>query len=61
MVWNIRPEDPPEDYVPQEGPDSTPFTEAIRNALVRVESAPLRNSLMAFLSRPEMLVLEAAA
>lgn len=57
----IRPEDPSEDYVSQEGPDSTPFTKAISNALVRVEPVPLRNSLMAFLYRPEMLVLETVA
>lgn len=57
----IRPEDPPKDYAPQEGPDSTWFTKAIRKALVRREPAPLRNSVMAFLYRPEMLVLRTVA
>lgn len=57
----IRPEDPPEDYVPQGGPDSTQFTKAIRKALVRREPPPLRNSVMAFLYMPEMLVLEIVA
>lgn len=54
-----RPEAPPEDYVPQEGPESTPFTEAIEDAVVRRTPAPLRNSVMALIYKPEMLILEA--
>lgn len=34
----MRPEDPSEDYVPQEGPGNTPFTTAVRNPLVRGKS-----------------------
>lgn len=31
----VKPEDPSEDSVSQEGPEDTPFTKAIRNPLVR--------------------------
>lgn len=34
----MRPEDPSEDYVLQDGPGNTPFTEAVRNLLVRGKS-----------------------
>lgn len=34
----MRPEDPSEDYVPQEDPGNTPFTKAVRNPLVRGKS-----------------------
>lgn len=51
MVWIHRPEDPPEDFLPWEGQESTPFTKAIRRALVKEAPASLRNSVMAFLYR----------
>lgn len=36
-IYYERSEDPVKDNVPQEGPEDTPFTKAIRNTLVNGE------------------------
>ena len=46
----MRAEELPEDYVPWEGPESTLFTKAIRNVLVRGAPAPLKSSVAALLA-----------
>lgn len=45
-IYAIRPENPPEDYVPQKGLENTPFPKAIGNILVIGTPTPLRNSVM---------------
>ena len=35
QIYYVRPRDPSEDYVPQEGPEAKPFTKDIGDALVR--------------------------
>lgn len=43
-------------YPPREGPQDTPFTRTVRNKFVRRVPASLKNSVIAFLCQPNLIV-----
>lgn len=55
QIYYVRPRDPSEDYVPQEGPEAKPFTKDIGDALVREAPTSPKGSVMILLCRPEEL------
>ena len=55
QIYYVRPDDPAEDYIPED----TPLTETTRNVLVRGSPASLSTSAMAPLCRPGLRVREA--
>lgn len=51
-IYFVMLQKPPANYVPQESPEHTPFTEAITSVPERGTKAPMRSSVVAVLCRP---------